>query len=137
MSLTKKIITLLTVLSLFNMASWAQKVSSPLVGIWELSKYEFLNPEEEDSSDFEGIIIAFDKQNKYITYKKKGISKSVIGKGSYKISGGKKYLYEDGIKKGKIILLTKEEFVIDVDSNLILHFKRLKNKNVLNPLYLL
>jgi hypothetical protein len=105
----------------------AQSKSSLIIGNWTISKWEYLNKDPNRNIQFEkdakDKIVTFKEDNKCETTKTVNGKKQVIGSGSYNISEDGKKFFQDK-QEFELVSLEKDEFAIRVQSDLILHFKR-------------
>jgi hypothetical protein len=105
----------------------AQSKSSEIIGNWTISKWEYLNKDPNRNIQFEkdakDKIVTFKEDNKCETTKTVNGKKQIIGSGSYNISEDGKKFFQDK-QEFELVSLEKDEFAIRVQSDLILHFKR-------------
>lgn len=119
---------LLTLLTFISFITFAQSKSDLIIGDWYLSKWDYpvKNADkmiyfEKDAKD---KIVSFKKDNKVETTKTVAGKKQVIGSGTYNISEYGKYFMQDE-QRFEIVMFEKDEFAVKVDTDLILHFKRI------------
>ena len=118
---------LLAFLTFVSFTSFAQSKSTLIIGDWCLSKWEY--PEKDASKrinfemDAKDKIVSFKKDNKVETIKIISGKKQVVGSGTYNISEDGKYFIQDK-QRYEIVSFEKDEFAVKVESDLILHFKR-------------
>jgi hypothetical protein len=105
----------------------AQSKSSEIIGNWTISKWEYLNKDPNRNIQFEkdakDKIVTFKEDNKCETTKTVNGKKQIISSGSYNISEDGKYFIQDK-QRYEIVSFEKDEFAVKVESDLILHFKR-------------
>jgi len=129
MSIPKMRLLILSVLFLLLQTQHtnAQSKSSVIIGNWTISKWEYLNKDPNRNIQFEkdakDKIVTFKEDNKCETTKTVNGKKQIIGSGSYNISEDGKKFFQDK-QQFEIVSLEKDEFAIRVQSDLILHFKR-------------
>jgi len=129
MSIPKMRLLILSVLFLLLQTQHtnAQSKSSVIIGNWTISKWEYLNKDPNRNIQFEkdakDKIVTFKEDNKCETTKTVNGKKQVIGSGSYNISEDGKKFFQDK-QEFELVSLEKDEFAIRVQSDLILHFKR-------------
>jgi hypothetical protein len=120
-------LVLLALLTFITFTSFAQSKSTLIIGDWCLSKWEY--PEKDTAKrinfekDAKDKIVSFKKDNKVETTKIIAGKKQVVGSGTYNISEDGKYFIQDK-QRYKIVSFEKDEFAVKVESDLILHFKR-------------
>jgi hypothetical protein len=123
-----RFLILLQIFSMLNLYAKSQNINLLIIGDWRLERNEFIFNNNSDSTDINkesiGTIVSFKKFGKFSTTKKEGFKKLIIANGNYRISKSKKFLFQDEIKS-EIILLNKMNLSVKVNSELILHFKRL------------
>jgi hypothetical protein len=99
-----------------------------LLGTWAFTGYTFIR-DEPDSLNYinesKGLIVSFEKGNKFITKQKINDTEKTVGTGTYTISKDGKYLYQND-EEVEIIILNEKEFVMKVPNAVIIHLKRLK-----------
>lgn len=123
-----KIVSLLLGLFFLKQFSFAQSKSTLIIGDWCLSKWEY--PEKDASKrinfekDAKDKIVSFKKDNKVETTKIISGKKQVVGSGTYNISEDGKYFIQDK-QRYEIVSFEKDEFAVKVESDLILHFRRI------------
>jgi hypothetical protein len=105
----------------------AQSNSTMIIGSWSISKWEYLNTDPKKHMQFDedekNKIVTFKEDNKCETTKNVNGKKQIIGSGSYNISEDGKTFFQDK-QEFELVSLEKDEFAIRVQSDLILHFKR-------------
>ncbi len=94
-----------------------------LLGTWAFTGYTFIR-DEPDSLNYinesKGLIVSFEKGNKFTTKKKTGTLEKIIGIGIYTLSQDGKFLYQNG-EEVEILLLIEIEFVMKVPNGVIIH----------------
>ena len=118
---------LLALLTFISFTSFAQSKSDLIIGNWAFAKWEYPEKDAAKRIDFEkdakDKIVSFKKDNKVETTKIIAGKKQVVGSGTYNISEDGKYFIQDK-QRYEIVIFEKDEFAVKVESDLILHFKR-------------
>lgn len=121
-------LVLLTLLTFISFITFAQPKSDLIIGNWAFAKWEYPEKDAGKRINFEkdakDKIVSFKKDKKVETTKTVAGKKQLVGSGIYDITEDGKYLIQDK-QRYEIVVLEKDEFAVKVDTDLILHFKRI------------